>query len=102
MNLVFGEGQSRLYPHMRAKFGHGPTFVSKKGSFKFISRCEDSIEYNGGNGYSYRYGRLEMQATSDWSLLLLLLYVQGSVLCCIITHWRSGGVRLAPLAGVRC
>ena len=24
--------QSRLYPHMRAKFGRGPTVVSKKGS----------------------------------------------------------------------
>ena len=24
---------------MRAKFGRGPTFVSKKGSLKFISRC---------------------------------------------------------------
>ena len=88
---------------MRAKFRHGPTFVSKKGSFKYVSRCGDSIEYNGGQDYSYRYGRLEMQATSDWSLLLLLLvYVQGSVVCCIITHWRSDGVRLAPLSGVRC
>ena len=39
----FGESQSRLYPHMRAKFGRGPTAVSKKISFKFISRivlCE--------------------------------------------------------------
>ncbi len=34
----FGESQSRLYPHMRAKFGRGPTVVSKKGSLKFISR----------------------------------------------------------------
>ena len=34
----FGESQSRLHPHMRAKFGRGPTFVSKKGSLKFISR----------------------------------------------------------------
>ena len=29
---------------MRAKFGRGPTFVSKKGSLKFISRC-----YGGGD-----------------------------------------------------
>ena len=35
----FGESQSRLHPHMRAKFGRGPTVVSKKGSLKFISRC---------------------------------------------------------------
>ena len=34
----FGESQSRLYPHMRAKFGRGPTVVSKKVSLKFISR----------------------------------------------------------------
>ena len=32
------ESQSRLYPHMRAKFGRGPTVVSKKGSLKLISR----------------------------------------------------------------
>ena len=35
--FFFGESQSRLYPHMRAKFGRGPTVVSKKGSLKFIS-----------------------------------------------------------------
>ena len=33
-----GESQSRLYPHMRAKFGRGPTAVSKKVYFKLISR----------------------------------------------------------------
>ncbi len=36
--FFFGESQSRLYPHMRAKFGRGPTVVSKKGSLKFLSR----------------------------------------------------------------
>ena len=34
----FCESQSRLSLHMRAKFGRGPTVVSKKGSLKFISR----------------------------------------------------------------
>ena len=28
--LFLGESQSRIYPHMRAKFGRGPTVVSKK------------------------------------------------------------------------
>ena len=36
--MCLGESQSRLYPHMRAKFGRGPTAVSKNVSFKFISR----------------------------------------------------------------
>ena len=36
--LCLGESQSRLYPHMRAKFWRGPKVVSKKVSFKFISR----------------------------------------------------------------
>ena len=27
-----------IYPHMRARFGRGPTVVSKKGSLKFINR----------------------------------------------------------------
>ena len=38
VNNNLGESQSRLYPHMRAKFGRGPTAVSKKVSFKFISK----------------------------------------------------------------
>ena len=37
--IVLGESQSRLYPHTRAKCGRGPTAVSKKVSFKFISRA---------------------------------------------------------------
>ena len=28
--FFLGESQSRIYPHMRAKFGRGPTVVSKK------------------------------------------------------------------------
>ena len=36
--ICLGESQSRLYPHMRAKFGRGPMAVSKKVSFNFISR----------------------------------------------------------------
>ena len=32
----FGDSQFRLYPHMRAKFGRGPTVVSKKGSLKLV------------------------------------------------------------------
>ena len=29
--FFLGESQSRIYPQMRAKFGRGPTVVSKKG-----------------------------------------------------------------------
>ena len=29
--FCLGESQSRIYPHMRVKFGRGPTVVSKKG-----------------------------------------------------------------------
>ena len=35
--FFLGESQSHVYPHMRAKFGRGPTAVSKIVSFKFIS-----------------------------------------------------------------
>ena len=28
--FILGESQSRIYPHMRAKFGRGPTVVSEK------------------------------------------------------------------------
>ena len=30
-SIFLGESQSRIYRHMRAKFGRGPTVVSKKG-----------------------------------------------------------------------
>ena len=30
-SIFLGESQSHIYPHMRAKFGRGPTAVSKKG-----------------------------------------------------------------------
>ena len=37
-DLFLDESQSRLYSHMRAKFGRDPTAVSKKLPFNFISR----------------------------------------------------------------
>ena len=49
VKIVLGESQSRLYPHMRAKFGRGPTAVSKKVSFNFISNpsiCSRSLIEN--------------------------------------------------------
>ena len=36
VRFFLGESRSRLYPHMRAKFGRDPTTGSKKVSFKFI------------------------------------------------------------------
>ena len=36
--FFLAESESRLYPHMRAKFGRDSTAVSKKVAFKFISR----------------------------------------------------------------
>ena len=34
--FFLGESQSRLYPHMRVKFGRGPTVVSKKARLTLI------------------------------------------------------------------
>ena len=36
--FLLAKSQSRLYPHMRAKFGRDPTAVSKKVPFNFTSR----------------------------------------------------------------
>ena len=36
--FFLGESHSRLYAHMRSKFGRGPTALSKKVPFNFISR----------------------------------------------------------------
>ena len=44
--FFLGESQFPLYPHMRAKFGRGPTFVSDKGSFKFISRLVAILNFH--------------------------------------------------------
>ena len=38
VRICLAESQSRLYLHMRAKFGRDPTAVSKKVHFNFISR----------------------------------------------------------------
>ena len=42
-SIFLGESQSRIYPHMRAKFGRGPTVVSKKEGFmimKLLQVCQ--------------------------------------------------------------
>ena len=39
-SIFLGESQSRIYPHMHAKFGRGPTVVSKKkggGEYRHIN-----------------------------------------------------------------
>ena len=43
--IFLAESQSRLYQHMRAKFGRDPTAVSKKVAFNFISRLMHIDEY---------------------------------------------------------
>ena len=35
VSICLGESQSRIYSHMRAKFGRGPTVVSKKGGYDY-------------------------------------------------------------------
>ena len=40
VKTCLGESQSRFYAHMRAQFGRGPTSVSKKVPFNFISRLQ--------------------------------------------------------------
>ena len=45
---VLGESQSRIYPHMRAKFGRGPTVVSKKGGGEYRhTNCETFTSMSG-------------------------------------------------------
>ena len=43
VRFFLGESRSRLYPHMRAKFGRDPTAGSKKVTFKFISRLQCNV-----------------------------------------------------------
>ena len=58
VQIFLAESQSRLYPHMRAKFGSDPTAGSKMLSFKFII------------GYSSQYlhtKKNETGITTSWS-----------------------------------
>ena len=41
-DFFLAASQSRLYPHMRAKFGRDLAAASKKVAFKFISRYNNS------------------------------------------------------------
>ena len=43
--FFLADTQSRLYPHMRAKFGRDPTAVLKKVSFKFIIGLRYTMQY---------------------------------------------------------
>ena len=54
--IFLAESQSRLYPHMRAKFGCDPTAGSKKRPFNFISRY--SFNYYINMVYFYLYIKL--------------------------------------------
>ena len=49
--IFLGESRSRLYPHMRAKFGRCPTAVSKKVSFKCISRWLKMYRFSGHSSF---------------------------------------------------
>ena len=83
----FGESQSRLYPHMRAKFGRGRTVVSKKGSLKFISRPSQSRLYphmraKFGRGRTVVSKKGSLKFISRPSLYCIALYC--IVLYCIV------------------
>ena len=65
----FGESQSRLYPHMRAKFGRGPTFVSKKGSLKFISRFIFHVHSDSDCAHHHCSG------FDDFNIIIKLYYI---------------------------
>ena len=51
VRFFLGESRSRLYPHMRAKFGRDPTAGSKKVPFKCISR----LRINQPNNYRQQF-----------------------------------------------
>ena len=71
--IFLGESQSRLYPHMRAKFGRDPTFVSKKASLESVSRLGISV-----------------YLTMPWSTQLLMRYLR-------LTNVSSSRVGLTKL-----
>ena len=52
VNFFLGESQSRVYPHMRAKFGRGPTVVSKKGKVYYYETFYKYVMYNTANDVS--------------------------------------------------
>ena len=49
--FFLGESQSRIYPHMRAKFGRGLTFVSGEGGYDYDTFYK-YVRYNTANNVS--------------------------------------------------
>ena len=50
--FFLGERQPSIYPHMRAKFGRGPTGVSKKGGGLWLWNFYKYVRYNTANNVS--------------------------------------------------
>ena len=50
--IFLGESQSNIYPHMRAKFGGGPTVVSKKRGGVYRHTNYETVRYNTANNVS--------------------------------------------------
>ena len=62
--FFLGESQSRLYPHMRAKFWRSPTAVSKKVSFK-LRNSHQCLCLLCGNAAGYNIITIDMSLISN-------------------------------------
>ena len=51
-SIFLGESQSRIYPHMRAKFGRGPAVVSEKVQTHKLLNFYKYVSYNTANNVS--------------------------------------------------
>ena len=70
--FFLGESQSRIYPHMRAKFGRSPTVVSKKKGGLWLWNCHKYVGYNTANNVS----TFSMSGTILPSMCHILVVIQ--------------------------
>ena len=91
VRFFLGESRSRLYPHMRAKFGRDPTAGSKKVSFKFISRlgvrslanASRARQFNPLNPLGWGGYRFLKQIWQPWSVM------RGRARSCAVVRGRA-------------
>ena len=64
-SIFLGESQSRIYPHMRAKFGRGPTVVSKRGAEYRHTNYETFTSMSGTIGL-YRENAIAIESEAKY------------------------------------
>ena len=86
VQFFLAESQSRLYPHMRAKFGRDPTAGSNKLPFKFISRLCSMLEINDDVFFFIAFHCIALHCIALHCIALHCIALHCIALHCIALH----------------